>query len=56
MWVDYNLLYPYRVHLYVTVNFTKIILDKIFSLEVYFMGIFQKTYPYNVKETCSIDI
>lgn len=56
MWVDYNLLYPYRVNLYITVNFTKIILDKIFSLEVYHIGIFQKTSPNNVKETCLIDI
>lgn len=32
MWVDYNVL-----HLYITVNFTKIILVKIFSLEVYYM-------------------
>lgn len=56
MWVDYNLLYPYRGHLYITVNFTKIILDKIFSFEVYYMGIFQKTSPNNVKETRSIDI
>lgn len=37
MSVDYNLLYPYRVHLYITVNFTKIILVKIFSLEVYYI-------------------